>query len=202
MGETPMLRGKMSPPTPSQILEQIRSHYLARLRQAVADHASDGILTVVPEAALRGHDGKLLRRGQPPMPVRVDLITLVNEQVRDGMTIESETMPGFPPFSLRWKHQLPVDIRPFPWNACSVQITNAADNLAPLMEWFDRWFDAEETLTPGEDGLLGVIHSMTVERPTDGQARLMIDFGSAPIDAFQELIDAIFSVAAQSVEVG
>ncbi len=192
----------MPPPAPSQILEQIRSHYLARLRQAVDDHASDGIVTVVSEAVLRGADGRLLRNGSPPTPVRVDLITMVNERVRDGLTIESETMPGFPPFSLRWKHELPVDIRPFPWNACKLKIANASDDLAPLNQWFDRWFDPEEKLVPGEDGLLGVIHAMTFDQPVDGARILLIDFGSAPIEAFQELIDAIFEIGARRVEVG
>jgi hypothetical protein len=192
----------MPPPTPSQILEQIRSHYLTRLRQAIDDHAAEGILKMVPEAAIRGKDGDLLRRGDPPTPVRVDLITLLNEQVRDGLTIESETMPGFDPFSLRWKHELPVTINPFPWNACPVLLPVVSPDLGPLLEWFDRWFDPEDVKTPGEDELLGVVHSITKTPAQPGSTRLMIDLGSAPVDAFQEMIDAVHAMGVPSVQIG
>jgi hypothetical protein len=38
----------MPSPTPSQILAQIRSHYIARLRQAIADHATEGMMQMFP----------------------------------------------------------------------------------------------------------------------------------------------------------
>jgi hypothetical protein len=192
----------MPSPTPSQILEQIRSHYLTRLRRAIADHASDGILTVVPEAALRGPDGNLPRRGNPPTPIRVDLITLVDGHVRDGLTIESETMPGFPAFSLRWKQTLPVKISPFAWNACPVRILNAGENVAHLTEWFEHWFDPDEAATPGEDGLLGVVHSMTCQPAQANSVGFLIDLGSAPVEAFEGLIDAIHAGGAESLDIG
>jgi hypothetical protein len=189
-------------PTPSQILEQIRSHYLTRLRQGIADHAGDGIVTVVPEAALRGHDGKLLRRGTPLAPVRVDLVTLVNERVRDGMEIESETMPGFPPFSLRWKHVLPVVINPFAWNLCPVRMVQAGGGIEPITDWFEQWFDADELKTPGEDGLIGVVHSIRSLAGEAGSVHFSIDLGSAPIEAFEEMIEAMFKCEAVSAEIG
>jgi hypothetical protein len=192
----------MPPPTPSQILEQTRSHYLMRLRQAIEDHASSGILQMVSEAALRGPDGKLLRRGDPLAPVRVDLVTLLNDEVHDGLTIESETMPGFAPFSLRWKHQLPINISPFPWNACPVRFSGATENLAPVLEWFDHWFDEAENKAPGDDGLRGVVHSIVKTPAQPGMTRLLIDLGSAPLEAFEELVDAIHAVATDSVEIG
>jgi hypothetical protein len=168
----------------------------------MADHASDGILKVVPEAALRAPDGTLLRRGNPPMPVRVDLVTLVNERVRDGLTIESETMPGFPTFSLKWKHTFPVKISPFSWNACPVRIVPARKDIALLVEWFEHWFDPDETATPGDDGLLGVVHSLASQPAQANAVYLMIDLGSAPVEAFEELIDAIHATGAEAVEIG
>ncbi len=157
---------------------------------------------MVPEAALRDKDGKLLRRGTPMTPVRVDLVTLLNGQVRDGMDIESETMPGFPKFSLRWKHVLPVVISPFAWNACPVRMVQADEGIEPITEWFEEWFDADEVKTPGEDGLLGVVHSIRREPGEASVVHLSIDLGSAPIEAFEEMIEAMFNCKAESADIG
>jgi hypothetical protein len=190
------------PSTPSQILEQIRAHYLARLRQAIEDQSSDGILHVVHEAALRDTSGELLRRGDPPAPVRVDLVTLINGQIRDGSNIESETMPGFAPLTLRWRHELPVKISPFPWNACPVQWPETVSHVASIVDWFEHWFDPEETRRPGDSGLLGVVHSIAKTPAAPGTIRLLIDLGSAPVEAFEELIEALHASGAQSAEIG
>jgi hypothetical protein len=192
----------MPPPAPSQILEQIRLHYVSRLKQAIADHPAEGIMQMVPEAAIRGKNGELLRRGNPPAPVRVDLITLLNGEVRDGLTIDSETMPGFPPFSLQWKHEMPVQISPFPWNACPVRTASRNVNFDKLLEWFELWFDPEETKAPGDDGLLGVVHNLISQPIELDEIRLLIDFGSAPIEAFEDLIDALHSAGAKQLEIG
>jgi hypothetical protein len=135
--------------------------------------------------------------------VRVDLITLVNEHVRDGMEIESETMVGFPAFSLKWKNVMPVKVWPFPWNACAVRMMGAGVDLGRVLEWFEKWFDVDEAATSREDGLLGVVHSISSPpaAAASGLVQLMIDFGSAPIEAFEELIEAIHLSGAESVEI-
>src|SRR5438552_124128 len=101
---------------PSELLNQTRTDYLERLRKAVKDHASDGIITVIAEGALRDRTGNLIRKGEPPTPLRVDLVTLVNGEVRDALMVEVDVMPSFDPFILRWEDVLPVHIRPFAWN--------------------------------------------------------------------------------------
>jgi hypothetical protein len=134
--------------------------------------------------------------------VRVDLITLLNGEVRDGLTIDSETMPGFPPFSLHWKHEMPVDISPFPWNACPIRLDSRDLNFDKIIAWFEHWFDPEETRTPGDDGLLGVVHNLISQPIELDEVRLLIDLGSAPIEAFDELIDAFHSAGAKQLKIG
>ena len=186
------------PMSPSQILTQIREHYCDRLRAAVKDFVSDGIITLQSECVLRRPDGSLAMRGDPPTPTRVDLITLVNGEVRDGLTIESDTMPSFPPMNLNWQHAMPVQIGPFPWNACDVRFVGAVGDWSSLVNWFDIAFDAEEEKTPGEDGLIGVVHTMTRLAPDHWQ----IDFGSADLTAFENFLDALKQCGVADVRIG
>ena len=183
---------------PGQLLQQIRDHYCDRLRAAIDDFVSDGIITMTSEAVLRNAAGVPVRRGEPPTPARVDLITLVNGQVRDGLTIESDTMPSFPPITLQWEHVMPVKIGPFPWNACDVQFSGDVKNWTPLAAWFEAMFDGEETKKPGDDGLIGVVHTLTRLKPDLWQ----IDFGSSDIDAFEGMIDAMKRCGAERLLIG
>ena len=184
--------------SPSQILKQIRGHYCDRLRAAVSDFVSDGIITLQSECVLRQVDGSLATRGNPPTPTRVDLITLINGQVRDGLTIESDTMPAFPPMTLNWQHAMPVRIGPFPWNACDVRFTGEISDWSPLVTWFDDAFDADEKLTPGDDGLIGVVYTMTRLASDHWQ----IDFGSADLTTFENFLDSLMQCGLADVRIG
>jgi hypothetical protein len=192
----------MPQPPPSQILSQTREHYVSRLRTAIDDHDSEGIVQVVAEAALRDAKGELLRRGELAVPVRVDLITLVDGQVRDGMNIDPQTMPGFEPIHLRWKHEWPITIWPFPWNAMAVILPGTDLDLTPLSTWFLNWFDPEDTRQPGDDGVLGVVHSILITPAPLGSTRLLIDLGSAPVDALLDMFDALHAMRLPSLQIG
>ena len=133
-----------------------------------------------------------------PTPTRVDLITLVNGQVRDGLTIESDTMPSFPPMTLSWQHAMPVRIGPFPWNACDLRFTGLVSDWSPLVDSFEKEFDPEEQRTPGDDGLIGVVHTITRLGPDHWQ----IDFGSAELSAFETMLDALQRCGVESVTIG
>jgi hypothetical protein len=97
---------------------------------------------------------------------------------------------------------MPVRISPFPWNACPIVIPNPPGMPNELLEWFENHFDTEETETPGEDGLIGVVHSIARTGARAGSARYVIDLGSASIDAFQEMLDALHAGSVTWVEVG
>jgi len=95
-----------------------------------------------------------------------------------------------------------VKISPFPWNACPVQFETRSENIQPILDWFDRWFDPEESKIAGDDGLFSVVHSVTKTPTQPGFIRLLVDLGSAPIEAFQEMIDALHAMGIESLEIG
>lgn len=69
-------------------------------------------------------------------------------------------------------------------------------------EWFDRWFDGEDTRQPDEHGLCGVIHFLADPEHEGNATILQVDFGSAPEEAFEELLDALRDSGVTKIEIG
>lgn len=69
-----------------------------------------------------------------------------------------------------------------------VRIEGSADigTSEALAEWFDYWFDLEETRLDSEAELSETIHSLITE-----EGRINIDLGTAPVDAFWSLLGAL-----------
>jgi hypothetical protein len=57
-------------------------------------------------------------------------------------------------------------------------------------EWFDRWFDIDDTKPSGADGLSEVMHGISGFEGANRTCRLLIDFGSAPVSVVADLLRA------------
>lgn len=66
-----------------------------------------------------------------------------------------------------------------------------------LSDWFKRWFDPEDERFELSGSDCGVIHSLIIDT-----GMLSIDFGTAPADAFWELLNVLESAGASKVRVG
>jgi hypothetical protein len=79
-----------------------------------------------------------------------------------------------------------------------VVVHHDAPALAPdtLLAWFERWFDPHDERHAVGDEISRVIHSMLV-RP----GMLSIDFGTAPPEAFVELLTLLEQARALSIRV-
>src|SRR5262249_32000073 len=73
---------------------------------------------------------------------------------------------------------------------------------SPLCTWFERWFDVEDTRQPDDDGLNGVIHFLSDPEYKGAATVFQVDFGSAPEEAFEELLDALRDSGATKIEIG
>jgi hypothetical protein len=86
----------------------------------------------------------------------------------------------------------------FLWDDVEIDHDLAADLTAPLAPWFEHWFDPGDVrLRASPDGACPVIHALTV---TPG--RIAVDFGSAEVEAFWELIALLRDAGAESVKIG
>ena len=70
----------------------------------------------------------------------------------------------------------------------------------PLKEWFWHWFQQEED--GGEDSLLGAVHFLSDPEVSGKMVVFEADLGSAPVEAFEELLDAVASLSVKQCEIG
>jgi hypothetical protein len=179
-----------------EIFQTVREEYLAHLRQAI-DTAKLSRPDLVAELALRvngehEHERLLL--------VRIDMVwnedgetQLANAEL-DSLSEACGLENGdflFDGIMVQWRR--------FRWHACLVELVPLDDSLTPIWEWFDRWFDVDETKALGADGLSGVIHGISGFEMADRTCRLMIDFGSAPVSVVAELLRACGRAGANAV---
>ena len=173
-------------------LEKARSEYLQHYRDVIARNR-EGHEKFAPEILLELSD----RVGLHRKLYRVDMIcaddgtNAVIEANLDQPTQIAETTET--------KGQALVTIRPFAWNG--VVIVARDGILADVDPWFLRWADIEDENENDDDGLGGVIHSLYVTERGDEEIEYSIDFGSAPIDAFEDLLDLLVASGATTIGV-
>jgi hypothetical protein len=68
--------------------------------------------------------------------------------------------------------------------------------------WQKKWIDEKDKKVRDKFGLAGVIHWLSQPSRDGEQYEFLVDFGSAPVDAFHELMFALAAVGVKEVMVG
>ncbi len=92
-----------------------------------------------------------------------------------------------------------VKVRPFVWNGCELTLDKKPTET--FEGWARKWIDVNDNKPVGADGLQNVIHSVTFPEEGNGKWTTSIDFGSAPINAFNELLKTLSGQGVKTVEV-
>jgi len=94
---------------------------------------------------------------------------------------------------------LKVVLKPVAWTQIEF-ICETLDRTAPkFLAWCNHWFDVNGTFEPDENQLSGVLHTISVPISTDEFTVLAVDFGSAPLEAFESLLKVLFEIGCQNV---
>ena len=175
------------------LAEQVRRHYLQALLSSFAEYKTSrqpSSLEVLLE----------LQR-EEPLPFRlyrVDMASNVNGETH-LQEVNPSTHLRFQPFSVEVHGALAVEVHPMNWNGVEVYANTQAD--APAIEaWAMKWLDVEDKHAQDEDGLQGVIHSVTLEDSEAGSSRIAVDWGSAPVTALEELFRVLGTSGATRVK--
>lgn len=189
--------------TLGHLLDDIRSRYLTQFRDSIAEVSSTGRLAIV-EAAFRDERGALVGDGTLSLPLRGDVFAVADGQPSESLRVDSESMLSFEPVTFSWGSGLAVRVAPFQWDACDVRATGISSpaDWSRLRDWFATWFDGEDTRQPDEQGLSGVVHFLSDPMHDGSAATFQVDFGSAPVEAFEELLDALRNSGATEIEIG
>ena len=103
------------------------------------------------------------------------------------------------PISSTTRKGVAITIRPFAWNGAVFSVR--AQDIVEVSPWYDRWADLEEKNGNDEDGVGGVIHSLYVKDAAEGLKEYSVDFGSAPVAAFDDFLDLLAGCGAVEIEV-
>jgi len=79
-----------------------------------------------------------------------------------------------------------IDINPFCWDNCKI-IADKID-LSKLTLWIEKWIDIDGSR---QTDFSNSIHNCSIVQKTNEKDEIIIDFGTAPIDALLDLIDLI-----------
>ncbi len=173
-----------------ELLEQIRGNYVDQWLAAIDEKAAEPGLRVVAEPVWRLQDGMLAVEGEMQLPLRSDLAVLEGDALTDMLNVPGADGPPFDPVEFDWGKTLHVEMGPFAWESFTITIpADPAYNWAPLQDWFWNWFhdEADGALAPD---FLGAVHFLSDPTPGDDIVQFAVDLGSAPVAAFEDMLDA------------
>ncbi len=174
------------------VVDEVSRAYISHLRALVRERAALGNyafeLLVQPNGAVN----------PPPYSyVRVDAITLkpktaILRVVADEKRAVEQTF--------RTPTGTTVSVRALAWEACAIHIHDPNFDLHTIGPWLTKWLDPDETRAPDSNGLSSVIHGIAWQTNAEALV-LQVDFGSAPADAFFELLAVISENGHKYIEV-
>ena len=97
--------------------------------------------------------------------------------------------------------RLVVHLHPIRWNCVDFLVDQMLADSGELQQWCSKWLDIDETGPLDEHGLLGAIHSVTAPEPQENGVSFSVDFGSAPVDAVNELLSVLRRLGATVVRI-
>jgi hypothetical protein len=179
---------------PRATIEPARAIYVAQFQRVITAMGDPHI-----EPALRQSDGSLATDGELELPYRVDLMT---EDGGESIMVDSPTRSPVAPWEAHID-SVDVSIAPFVWDCATVSVLGLPERESrePLRQWFLRWFDTEDEGPLNEEGLYGVVHYMADPKAIAGGMSITIDFGSASLESFDSLIDALVSMRPRRIEI-
>jgi hypothetical protein len=184
------------------LLNQVREFYLDHFREVVKEKRRVPRTTLIAEPALRQPGGQVARQGSLKLPVRTDLV--VNSTgAKDTMQVATENSLGFDPVTVDWA-TLKLELAPFHWEQCQAHVHGLPSQVDwhPVIDWYERWFDEFDRKVALKKSFQEVVHGLGDPVSHNGETTLTVDFGSAPITAFEEFLDALAQMGATSGIIG
>jgi len=175
-------------------LEPLRASWIEYFTSAIADARERGPLHVEP--AMRDGDGNVVQEGPLATGLRPDFVQEV-DGAPDGLYVDAPMVEGQVTYGFELNSSVACEVFPFRWQDFRVRLMPADGlDLAPLSAWFWEWFDANDLNDVDGDGFFGVVHWLG--EPVAGETGVMVDvdLGSAPVDAFLALLDAVSKAGA------
>jgi len=176
------------------ILEQVRAHYMA----GYVDSLRSFKATYSPAAA----EALFEIPGDASYPFRLYRADLASNSTT-GLKIEEvniSTHLDFSEVAAEGPNGAQISLHPITWNGVDFQVAPRLDRPG-LEAWALRWLDVNDNRRQDGNGLQGVVHSVSNPDVQVGSAEFSVDFGSAPVEAFEQLLTTLCATGATHVTV-
>ena len=161
------------------MIENARSHYLKQLNATLSLLSSQG---------RRVHAEICLELERPE--ARSRLYRLYVADIVEQLPGETKIIDiNVGPVTVHIPH-MPIDA-PIVWNGIEFRCIPEHFPEEALVEWGNRWIADESPPLGPQDNLTGIIHSVTEPSLKDSHIEFSVDFGSAPVAAFCELVELL-----------
>jgi len=184
-------------------IDEIRDVYLNIYAEAISECRKNKSVKVFAEAAFSTSEGEAIGEGLLGSPLRTDIVIVQGGVVKESLRVDSGLRLYFETLSFDWAEKLQVTLSPFQWDSCQAKIFGLPDSpdWKALVDWFMSNFHESSQSDPGQD-FSGVVHFMSDPESYGDYYLVAFDFGSAPVEVFETLLDTFSLIGAKSVEIG
>lgn len=166
------------------VLEQVREHYLATYRRAIARYRKRFERSAAEVLLEVGRDTPLVYRYY-----RVDLASGATDPP-NFTEVNPPAHLKFEPF--RCEHAgMSISLSPLVWNGVEFDVEPALVDDSMLQAWALAWIDPDERSPQDADGLGGYLHSICEPESDGNRVRICVDFGSASIGCVLQLLGVL-----------
>jgi hypothetical protein len=180
-------------------LAEERAHYLDGFRASYKAWCSEKAGVCAAELLMRPNN---LPWPEPYAQIRLDMVS--NQHGKFEASRYEHELPAKALATPRaaMTGRLKINLHSVVWNRIEFRSVAAPVTLAPLSAWVTKWLDLQDSRALGPDQLAGVIHSTTFPTNRSGVWQFMVDFGSAPVTAFEELLLTLEQMGVREVSIG
>ncbi len=99
--------------------------------------------------------------------------------------------------------KLALELNPFYWHGCEFILETRSENWDWLINWTKKWIDENDSNVINDLGFSSVIHNVMrpVKKGPD-EYSFSVDFGTAPVESFMDLIQVITAQQIQKLKIG
>jgi hypothetical protein len=117
--------------------------------------------------------------------IRLDFIYKDEQNADRILSLQLDSIQEYQPIIETIKNTS-FEIFPFCWDNCEI-LTERIDN-NKLIPWIEKWIDLEDSRYTD---FSNSIHNCTMIQNIEGKDKVVIDFGTAPIESFTDLMELL-----------
>lgn len=131
--------------------------------------------------------------------MKLDFVLTIDDQIRGIHLVVPNVSIATTEFKL--PNGTILTVKPIAWNSIDLRCDTFNASAKPFQDWCSHWLDVVEKFEKDEIGLSGTLHHVTVPKTENDQTTFSIDFGSAPVEAFETLMKLLSELGVANITI-